>query len=69
MLLMEIKTNIGTFGSFRDIETYMRLEGLESIEVMSIKALMETWEHLAGQYTYNDVKQIIDTDGVLEQLV
>jgi len=62
---MEIKTNIGTFGSFRDIETYMRLEGLENIEVISIKALMETWEHLAGQYTYSDVKRIINTKGVL----
>ncbi|NLJ90441.1 MAG: hypothetical protein GX323_06020 [Clostridiales bacterium] len=63
---MEIKTNIGTFGSFRDIETCMRLEGLKNIEVISIKALMETWERLAGQYTYNEIKQIIDTKGVLE---
>ena len=65
---MEIKTNVGIFGSFRDIETYMRLEGLKNIEVISIKALMETWERLAGQYTYNEIKQVIDTKGVLEQL-
>ena len=64
---MEIKTNVGTFGNFRDIETYMRLEGLEKIEVISIKALMETWERLAGQYTYNEIKQVIDTERVLEQ--
>lgn len=66
MVLMEIKTNVGTFGNFKDVETYMRLEGLENIEVISIKALTETWERLAGQYTYSDVKQIINTKGVLE---
>ena len=65
-MLMEIKTNVGTFGSFKDIETCMRLEGLERIEVISIKALMTTWERLAGEYTYDEIKRVIDTEGVLE---
>lgn len=66
MLLMEIKTNLGTFGDFKDLEICMRLEGHSEVDIYAIKALMETWECLAGQYTYSDVKQIINTKGVLE---
>jgi len=65
-MFMEIKTNVGTFGNLRDIETFMRLEGLEKIEVISIKAMFSIWESLVGVYTYDEIKQAIDTKGVLE---
>lgn len=65
-MLMEIKTNIGTFGDFKDVETCMRLEGHEKVKVISIKAMMTTWESIIGEYTYNEIKQVINTKGVLE---
>jgi hypothetical protein len=63
---MEIKTNIGTFGNFKDIEVYMRLEGHNEIDIYTIRAFMTQWEHLTGKYSYNEIKQVIDTKGVLE---
>lgn len=66
-MLMEIKTNVGTFGNFKDIETYMRLEGHSEIDIYSIRAFMTQWEHLTGKYSYNEIKSVIDTEGVLEK--
>jgi len=65
-MLLEIRTNLGTFGDFKDLETCMRLEGHSEVDIYAIKALMATWEHLAGKYIYNEIKQIINTEGVLE---
>ena len=39
-MLMEIITNIGTFGNFKDIETYMRLEGHSEIYIHTIRVFM-----------------------------
>ena len=63
---MEIKTNIGTFGDFKDVEACMRLESHSEVDIYAIKALMTTWKCLTGKYTYNEIQQIIDTKGVLE---
>jgi hypothetical protein len=63
---MEIKTNVGTFGDFKDIEAYMRLESHSEVDIYAIRALMTTWEHLTGRYSYDEIRQIINTEGVLE---
>jgi len=65
-MLLEIRTNLGTFGDFKDIETCMRIEGHTEIVICYIKAMMTTWECFRGKYTYSEIKQIIDTEGVLE---
>ncbi|HHW90087.1 MAG TPA: hypothetical protein GX745_04200 [Clostridiales bacterium] len=66
-MLMEIKTNIGTFGNFKDIEIYMRQERHSEINIYAIRAFMAEWEHLTGIYSYNEIKQVSDTKGVLEK--
>ena len=66
-MLMEIKTNLGTFGDFKDLETCMRLEGHNEINIYAIRAFMTQWEHLTGKYSYDEIKSVIDTKGVLEQ--
>lgn len=63
---MEIKTNIGTFGNFRDLETCMRLEEHEKVNILSIKALLTSWEKLAGEYTYNEIKRVNEMKGELD---
>ncbi len=65
-MLLEIRTSLGTFGNFKDLETCMRLEGYSEVDIYAIRAFMTQWEHLAGKYTYNEIKQIINTEGVLE---
>ena len=65
-MLMEIKTNVGTFGNFKDIEAYMRLEGHSDIYIYTIRAFMAQWEHLTGKYNYDEIKRVIDTERVLE---
>lgn len=59
-MLLEIGTNIGTFGSFKDVETCMRLEGHDKVKIIYIKAMFTTFfESLAGEYTYSEIKQVI----------
>ena len=65
-MLLEIRTNLGTFGDFKDLETCMRIEGHGEVVICHVKAMMTTWEHLIGKYTYDEIKQVIDTEGVLE---
>lgn len=61
-MLMEIGTNIGTFGSFKDVEACMRLEGHDKVKIIYIKAMFTTFfDSLAGDYTYSEIKQVIDT--------
>jgi len=52
-MLMEIKTDLGTFGDFRDIETFMRLEGHDKVKVICIKVIFKTLDGFVGEYTYN----------------
>ena len=65
-MLLEIRTNLGTFGDFKDLEACMRIERHSEVVICHIKALMTTWECFTGKYTYNEIKQVIDTKGVLE---
>ena len=65
-MLLEIRTNLGTFGDFRDLETCMRVEGHTEVVICHIEAMMTTWGCLTGKYTYDEIKQVIDTKGVLE---
>jgi len=65
-MLLEIRTNLGTFGDFRDLEACMRIEGHGEVIICYVKAMMATWKCLTGKYTYNEIKQVINTEGVLE---
>ena len=68
-MIREILTSEGMFGNFRDIVTHMRIEGLDTIEIKYIRTWANTYfDRLAGVYTYDEMKQVIDTKGVLEQL-
>ncbi|NLJ91322.1 MAG: hypothetical protein GX323_10560 [Clostridiales bacterium] len=66
-MIREILTNEGMFGSFKDIVAHMRVEKLETIEIKYIRTWANTYfDRLAGVYTYEEMKQVIDTEGVLE---
>ena len=68
-MIREILTNVGMFGSFKDVVTHMRFEGLETIEIKYIRPWSNTYfDRLAGVYTYDELKQVIDTKGVLESV-
>ena len=65
-MLLEIRTSLGVFGDFKDLETCMRVEGHTEVVICHINAMMTTWKCLTGKYTYNEIKQVIDAEGVLE---
>jgi len=68
-MIREILTNVGMFGSFKDVVTHMRIEGLDTIEIKYIHTWADTfYDRLAGVYTYDELKQVIDTKGVLESV-
>lgn len=58
---MEIITECGTFGSFRDVLTHMRVEHLETIRIVSTRY----WGIpvvSAGVYTMSQIDYIINAD-------
>ena len=66
-MIREILTNEGMFGNFRDVVAHMRVEGLDTIEIKYIRTWANTYfDRLAGVYTFDEMKQVIDTEGVLE---
>ena len=66
-MIREILTNQGMFGSFKDLVTHMKIEGLDTIEIKYIRIWANTYfDRLSGVYTYDEMKQVVDTKGVLE---
>lgn len=68
-MIREILTSEGMFRNFKNIVTHMRVEKLETIEIKYIRTWVNTYfDRLAGTYTYEEMKQVIDTKGVLENV-
>lgn len=56
---MIIKTNVAEFGSFKDLEKYMRLEGLETVELIEVCYWGIDLGFTRGLYTYSQILEII----------
>lgn len=59
-MMLEIVTDLGTFGDFKDIEACMRLEGHDEVNIYIIKVMMTTMIGFTGKYTYDEIKQIVN---------
>lgn len=57
---MVIKTNFAEFGSFKDLEIFMRLECLEKIELLDVQYWGIDLTFTKGTYTYSQILQILD---------
>lgn len=58
-MMLEIVTDLGTFGDFKDIEACMRLEGHNEVNIYDIKVMLTTFKGFIGKYTYSEIKQIV----------
>lgn len=59
---MIIQTNFGDFGSFADLEIFMRQERLETIEVVGVHYWFINLSFTAGTYTYQQILEILEKD-------
>lgn len=60
LMIREIITDKGTFGSFRDVVKYMEFEKCDTIEIKTIQTWANTYfDRLVGTYTYNEMKKVI----------
>lgn len=55
---MIIKTSVAEFGSFKDIEIFMRLEGMAFIEILDICYWGINLGFTRGTYTYSQILEI-----------
>lgn len=59
-MIREIITNIGTFGSFKDLVKHMEIEKLDNIEIKSIHNWDNSYfDRLIGIYSFSEMKQVI----------
>lgn len=56
---MVIKTDVAEFGSFRDLEIYMRQEKLDAIELVDVQYWGIDLSFTKGTYTYSQILQIL----------
>ena len=56
---MVIQTNHGEFGSFADLEIYMRQEQLDTIELLDVSYWGAHVLYAPGTYTYQQIQDIL----------
>lgn len=56
---MIIKTDSAEFGSFKDLEIYMRQEKLDTIELVDVQYWGIDLSFTKGIYTYSQILQIL----------
>lgn len=56
---MIIKTNFADFGSFRDLEIFMRQENLQAIELLDVQYWGIDLAFTRGAYTYSQILAIL----------
>lgn len=62
-MIREIITDIGNFGSFKDIYLFMRDEHKTSITIKSINMWdFSNLNFLTGTYTIDEIKEIIEKE-------
>lgn len=59
---MIIKTNVAEFCSFKDIESYMRLENMHVIELLNVRYFGINLSFTRGLYTYDDILDILNQE-------
>lgn len=57
---MIIGTNYGEFGSFKDLEIFMRLEGLKIINLLYVQYWGIDLSFTKGTYTYSQILEILN---------
>lgn len=57
---MIIRTNYGEFGNFKDLEIFMRLEDLETIEFLDVQYWGIDLSFTKGIYTYSQILEILN---------
>lgn len=61
-LTTTVVTNIGTFGSFKDLEKCMRFDGHSKVNIIGITLYgsPSNFNSLGGNYTYDEIKQVVN---------
>lgn len=57
---MIIKTDYAEFGSFKDLEIFMRLEGLKTINLLDVQYWGIDLSFTKGIYTYSQILEILN---------
>lgn len=57
---MIIRTNYGEFGNFKDLEIFMRLEGLQTMELLDVQYWGIDLSFTKGTYTYSQILEILN---------
>lgn len=59
-MIREIITDVGTFGSFKDLVKHMEIEKLDSIKIKVIRNWDGSYfDRLTGMYSFSEMKQVI----------
>lgn len=56
---MIIKTDCADFGSFKDLEIFMRQENLQTIELLDVQYWGIGLSFTKGTYTYSQILEIL----------
>ena len=60
-MIREIVTNYGNFNKFSEIENLMRIEKIQSIDILKIILWNgSVVNSLTGTFSYSDIKKIVD---------
>lgn len=60
-LTTNVTTNLGTFGTLKDLEKFMRFDGIANVEIFNISVFGSPvdFTSLGRIYTYDEIKKSI----------